>query len=168
MGANGQGADAIEGRWLTLPRTLCFVLNGNDILLMKRASHKRVFPNCFNGVGGHIERHEDPLTGARREIKEETGLDVDGLRLRTIHNIDAGADIGIILFVFTAVSSTRETIHNDEGTLHWIPRSQVLGLELVEDLPFLLPKIFSMGTEELPLFAHVEYDDMDQIQIHFA
>src|SRR5262245_52850594 len=72
MGAVEQGANATQNRWLTIPRTLCFVLNGNDVLLMKRAPHKRVFPNRYNGVGGHIERDEDPLASARREIKEET------------------------------------------------------------------------------------------------
>src|SRR5215813_2874096 len=120
MGASEQGANATEGRWLTIPRTLCFVLNGDDILLMKRGSHKRVFPNRYNGVGGHIERDEDPLTSARREIKEETGLDVRDLRLRAVYNIDAGETTGIVLFVFTALSDTRAVKANNEGTLHWI------------------------------------------------
>ena len=73
MGSEEQGADVIKGRWLTIPRTLCFVFNGDDLLLMRRAAHKRVFPNRYNGVGGHIERDEDPYTSAKREILEETG-----------------------------------------------------------------------------------------------
>ncbi|MEL6271862.1 MAG: hypothetical protein AAFR22_18795, partial [Chloroflexota bacterium] len=51
MGAKEQGADATQGRWLVIPRTLCFVLNGDDVLLMKRAAHRRVFPNRYNGAG---------------------------------------------------------------------------------------------------------------------
>src|SRR4030095_8613577 len=90
MGANQQGANATQGRWLTIPRTLCFVTNGDDVLLMRRAPHKRVFPNQYNGVGGHIERDEDVYASAKREILEETGLQVDNLRLRAIYNIDAG------------------------------------------------------------------------------
>ncbi|PJF37889.1 MAG: hypothetical protein CUN55_19790, partial [Phototrophicales bacterium] len=62
MGANEQGANVTSGRWLTIPRTLCFIFNGDDVLLMKRSPHRRVFPNCYNGVGGHIERDEDPYT----------------------------------------------------------------------------------------------------------
>ncbi len=33
MGAKEQGADAIAERWLTIPRTLCFIQNGDDVLL---------------------------------------------------------------------------------------------------------------------------------------
>jgi len=63
MGAKDQGADATAGRWLVIPRTLCFVTHGDDVLLLKRAGHKRVYPGLYNGVGGHLERDEDPLTG---------------------------------------------------------------------------------------------------------
>jgi 8-oxo-dGTP diphosphatase len=168
MGANEQGANATENRWLTIPRTLCFVLNGDDILLMKRAPHKRIFPNRYNGVGGHIERDEDPLTSARREIKEETGLDVGDLRLRAVYNIDAGEATGIILFVFTAWSVQREVVANSEGTLYWVARKEVHTLDAVEDLPLILPRILAMNENESPLFVHVSYDANDVIQMRFA
>lgn len=168
MGASEQGADATQGRWLTIPRTLCFVTNGDDVLLLKRAAHKRVFPNRYNGVGGHIERDEDPLSSAKREILEETGLVVRNLWLRAVYNVDANEEMGIVLFVFTAVSDSRVVIANDEGTLHWIPKNQVLHFDLVEDLPFLLPRILEMKSNELPLFVHVSYDSDDCIRMRFA
>ena len=108
MGAQQQGADATSGRWLVMPRTLSFILNGDDVLLMKRAGHRRVFPNQYNGLGGHIEPFEDPASGAIREIVEESGLEVHSLRLRSIHNIDVGEETGILLFVYTAISESRE------------------------------------------------------------
>ena len=168
MGAHEQGANATDGRWLTIPRTLCFLLNGDDVLLMKRGAHKRVFPNRYNGVGGHIERDEDPLTSAKREILEETGLHVYDVRLRAVYNIDAGEATGIVLFVYTAHSDTRATQSNDEGTLHWISRGEVLNLDLVEDLPHLLPRILSMDDGSPPLFVHVSYDLNDAILIRFS
>lgn len=169
MGANEQGANATAGRWLTIPRTLCFVLHGDSVLLMKRAAHRRVFPNQYNGVGGHIEHDEDPLSGARREIKEETGLNVHDLQLKAVYNIDAGQSTGIVLFVFTALSDSREFVSdNREGTLHWIPQSQVMQLDLVEDLPLILPRIFAMQPNEAPLFVHVSYNAADNIQMRFA
>lgn len=168
MGANEQGANALDNRWLTIPRTLSFVFSGDDVLLMKRAAHKRVFPNRYNGVGGHIERDEDPLTSARREIKEETGLDVTDLRLRAVYNIDAGEATGIVLFVFTALSASRDVTANAEGTLHWIGRDALFALDLVEDLPLLLPRILPMAADAVPLFVHVSYDENDAIQMRFA
>ena len=168
MGANEQGANATTNRWLTIPRTLSFVLNADDVLLMKRAPHKRVFPNRYNGVGGHIERDEDPLTSAMREIKEETGLDVRDLDLCAVYNIDAGEATGIVLFVFTAASDSREVVANDEGTLHWVPREAIMQLDLVEDLPIILPRILARRASDLPHFVHVSYDAADHIQMRFA
>lgn len=169
MGAQGQGADATEGRWLTIPRTLCFVTHGDEVLLMKRAAHKRVFPNQYNGLGGHIERDEDPYSGARREIREECGLEVRDLRLRAIHHIDAGQTTGILLFVFTAISDQRAvSTDSAEGTLHWVPRDKVSALDLVEDLPDVLPRVLTMPPDAPPHFVHVSYDDADQIILRFA
>ena len=168
MGAAQQGADVSDGRWLTMPRTLSFVMNGDAVLLMKRAAHKRVFPNQYNGLGGHVERDEDITSSALREIEEESGLAVHSLKLRSIHNIDAGGATGILLFVFTAVSDTW-TIRKDcaEGKLEWIPKDRVLDLDLVEDLPELLVRIFAMGDDQPPAYAHVSYDESDRILLRF-
>jgi 8-oxo-dGTP diphosphatase len=168
MGAKEQGATQTTGRWLVIPRTLCFVLNGDDVLLMKRAAHKRIFPNRYNGVGGHIERDEDPLTSARREIREETGLEVRDLRLRAVYNVDAGAEAGVGVLLFTATSDARATIASDEGTLHWVPRSEVMNYDLVEDIPLVLPRILAMPPESPPLFIHLSYDPADRVQLHFG
>lgn len=168
MGASEQGADAVEGRWLALPRTLCFVFNGEDILLMKRGAHKRVFPNRYNGLGGHVERYEDPISSAAREIHEESGLTVRELRLRAVYNVDAGSSAGIILFVFTAWSDSRVVSANDEGTLHWVPCDSVLALDLVDDLPLILPRILGAESSAQIIFAHLSYDDQDKLVMKFA
>jgi 8-oxo-dGTP diphosphatase len=168
MGATDQGADRDAGRWMTIPRTLCFITNGDDVLLMKRAETKRIFPGRYNGIGGHIERDEDPYTSALREIKEETGLVINELTLRGIYNVDAGQEVGITLFIFTGASNSRDVSAGDEGSLHWIPIASAGHLSLVEDLPFLLPRLFGNRRHETPFFAHVSYDENDQIVMRFA
>lgn len=169
MGAKEQGADAIAGRWITIPRTLCFITHGDDILLLKRGAHKRVFPGRYNGVGGHIERHEDPQTGAIREMHEETGLDVTNVRFRGAIHVDAGAErSGIMVFVFSAEATTRAFTNSDEGTLEWVPRDRVQFLPLVEDLPILIPLLFDWPQQESPFFAHASYDENDELRLIFA
>ncbi|MCY3914866.1 MAG: NUDIX domain-containing protein [Chloroflexi bacterium] len=168
MGASEQGAELTEDRWLTMPRTLSFVMNGDDVLLMKRAAHKRIFPNQYSGLGGHIERDEDPHSGALREIAEESGLRVHSLRLRSIHNIDSGGATGILLFVYTAISDSREARKDcPEGQLEWIAKDQVFELDLVEDLPELLARIFAMKDDQPPMNARVSYDAADNIVLRF-
>ncbi len=169
MGARQQGADATRDRWLTMPRTLSFVFNGDDVLMLKRDAGKRVFPNQYNGLGGHVERDEDVRSSALREIKEESGLTVHSLRLRGIHNIDAGAASGILLFIFTAISDIRDLLpESPEGKLEWIPIDNVLDYDLVEDLPHLLPRLFNLPDGHEPFYAHVGYDEEDEIRLRFV
>jgi len=169
MGAKQQGADATQDRWLTMPRTLSFVINGDDVLMLKRDAGKRVFPNQYNGLGGHVERDEDVRSSALREIEEESGLIVHSLRLCSIHNIDAGEASGILLFIFTAISDSRELKPDSpEGTLEWISIDKVLDYDLVGDLPQLLPRIFNFPDRQGPLYAHVAYSEEDKIRLRFV
>jgi 8-oxo-dGTP diphosphatase len=176
MGAKDQGADAatVARRWQVVPRTLCFVTHGNEVLLLKRALHKRIFPGYFNGIGGHIERDEDPLSGAVREIYEETGLEVHNVRFCGCTLINAGQATGILLFIFRAEANSRAFTDSDEGALHWLSIEEILAgiqngtatLPLVEDLPIILLRIF--GEDRQPFFAHVSYDAQDRIQFRLA
>ncbi len=169
MGARQQGADATQHRWLTMPRTLSFVINGDDVLMLKRDASKRVFPNQYNGLGGHVERDEDVRSSALREIEEESGLIVHSLRLRSIHNIDAGEASGILLFIFTAISDSRDLKPDTpEGTLEWISIDKILDYDLVEDLPQLLPRIFNLPDKQGPLYAHIGYDEEDKLRLRFV
>ena len=168
MGSQDQGADAITDRWLTIPRTLCFVTHGHDVLLLKRAAHKRVYPNKYNGVGGHLERDEDVLTGAIREIYEETGLLVSDVVFCGISHVDVGIETGIMVLVFRAKAQSREFVDSDEGTLHWVAQDQVDELDLVEDLPVLLPRVLAMKAGDPPFFVRVSYNAADEVQLDFA
>lgn len=168
MGAKDQGADAIEGRWLVIPRTLCFITHGRDVLLLRRGEHKRVYPGRYNGVGGHLERDEDPLTSAIREMQEETGLALEDVRLRGLIHVDAGSANGIIVFVFVARAPSREFVDSNEGTLEWVPLDAADSLPLVEDLPILLPLLFDAPDDGRPFYAHMSYDADDRPVLLFA
>jgi len=135
-------------RYLTVPRTLCFVLHGDDALLIRRARHKRLFPGKVNGVGGHVEAGEDVAASAAREIREETGLAVDDLWLAGVVHVDGrlgqtdalpdGSVPGVMVLVFTAQASSRDVRASEEGELIWVPLSQVHGLDWVDGDPKLL------------------------------
>lgn len=163
MGASDQGAQHTEGRWLTVNRTLCFLRCEEDVLLLKRSLMTRIFPGRFNGVGGHIERGEDPMTSARREILEETGLTVHALDLRAIYAIDAGQANGIMVFVFVGSVSARDVVDSDEGKLHWIPIDKVRDYPLVDDLYQILPRILQAPVDSAPLFIQMRYNGSDKL-----
>lgn len=168
MNATQQGFDA--ARWMVIPRTLIFLTNGGDLLLMKRGAHRRVFPNRYNGLGGHVERGETIAAAALREVHEESGIrpeQVRDLRLRAISHVESGAEGGIVVFVFTGEALTRVTQANDEGDLHWIPLPMVSGLPLVDDLPHLLPRLFGETARRELIYLRVRYDEADRTLIDF-
>jgi len=136
-------------RYTVVPRTLCFLVEGEDVLLLRGAADKPLWAGRLNGVGGHIEPGEDPLTSARREVQEETGLVIRDLSLRAIVHIAAsGAEQGVMLFVFIGRAPSRIARSGREGELGWYPTNRLPWAELVDDLRELLPRVLG---EEMSL-----------------
>jgi 8-oxo-dGTP diphosphatase len=168
MTRSDQGVEKSAHRYKAVPRTLCFILHGDDVLLLHGSPTKRIWPGKYNGVGGHVEAGEDIYGAAIREMREETGAGVSDVRLRGVINIDIGQETGIILFVFTAQAHGREVRPSPEGALEWVRRDRLEALDLVEDLSKLLPHVLSMQPADPPFFAHYHYDEHDQLVITFA
>ncbi len=167
MSASEQGVGGGQDRYAAIPRVLVFVFNGGDVLLLKGAPNKRIWANRYNGLGGHVEACEDVYTAARREVHEESGLQVTDLRLRGVISIDIGRPTGIMLFVFTAQSVDRETRPSHEGTLEWVPVQHLPRDRLVRDIPILLERIATLKDGET-FFARYWYDAQEQLQIAFS
>jgi 8-oxo-dGTP diphosphatase len=159
---------AHNARYTVVPRTLSFLIHGDDVLLLRGAAKKRLWPGKLNGVGGHLEPREDPLTSARREIYEETGLVVHDLTLRGIVHISDQEDTpGVLLFVFTGTAPSREVRSSDEGDLAWYPHQALPWAELVEDLRLLLPKVLGQEPAAL-IYGHYAMDAAGQMAFYFT
>lgn len=155
-------------RYTVIPRTLVFITRGDRVLLLRGSAKKRIWANKYNGIGGHIERNEDIYSAARREVIEETGLNFENLRLVGLINVDGDQPTGIMLFVFAAESRSGEPIPSEEGTLEWIERDHITQVELVEDLPIILPRTINHPLGALPFFAHYSYNEREELIIRFA
>ncbi len=107
-----------------------FLTNNDNILLMKRGSGNPIAPGYWYGVGGHMEPEEinDPYGAIYREIKEECSIDlenIDNFELKYIVYNRNDDEVVVNHFFFGEVK-TPEVVENNEGSLHWVPREEVL------------------------------------------
>jgi len=155
-----------KNRYTVIPRTAIFLRRGDLYLLLKGAPTKRLWPNKYNGLGGHVERGEDILSAAKRELLEETGLAADLWLCGTVI-LDAG-EMGICLFLFSGECLESEPQPSIEGTAEWVAYDAIPELPVVEDLPILLSKIRHMHRGDPPFAARSYYDEQERLIVEFA
>lgn len=104
---------------LNAPRAACvLVRNPNGKIL---AVSRKDDPNALGMPGGHVDIGEKDIDAARRELKEETGLDVTDLveifSMRDSH--------GFMTTTFSGnVSGTIHT--NESGVIRWVNPSSLI------------------------------------------
>lgn len=154
-------------RYMLIPRTAIFLRRGDAYLLLKGAPTKRLWANRYNGLGGHLERGEDVLSAAKRELLEESGLSGDLWLCGTLI-VETGQNPGICLYFFSGESNDGEPQPSSEGQAEWIEYDRLSDLPVVEDLPVLLGRIHEMKRGDPPFAARSFYDENNRLTVLFG
>lgn len=134
--------------------TLGYLLSpdGRQVLLIHR-NRRPEDPHFgkYNGLGGKLHREEDVVSGLRREIREEAGLECTELSLRgTISwpGFGRGGEdwFGFIFRIDRWMGQPRADNH--EGTLEWVDLTRVLQLPLWEGDRYFLPLVLEPNNRQ--------------------
>ncbi len=114
--------------------TLCYIENDHGEYLMLHRTKKQNDLNAgkWIGVGGKFETDETPEECLLREVYEETGLTLTRYRFRGIVTFLSNEWEGEYMHLFTADKYEGTLCDCNEGELAWVPKNDVLKLNLWE------------------------------------
>lgn len=124
-----------------------FAEDGRRVLLVQR-DRRPDDPHFgkYNGLGGKVEANEDIVACFRREVREESGLECETLKLCGTISWPGfgkgGEDWFGFIFRVDRWSGTPLS-ENVEGTLHWVDVERVMELPLWEGDRHFLPLVFT-------------------------
>jgi 8-oxo-dGTP pyrophosphatase MutT (NUDIX family) len=125
----------------TIRAVLCYLKKDNKYLLLLKGSG-RFGGGFWNAPGGKMEKGETAEEAARREVKEETGLDVVSLKKIGDNDFFFGEqktrpDWSVEVFVSNDFSGT--ITESDEGRLEWFPEEKLPFDQMWQDDRYWLP-----------------------------
>ena len=102
--------------------TLCYILRGNECLMLHRVKKENdLNKDKWIGIGGKFEDKESPEDCLLREVREETGLTLTNYAYRGIVTFVSDRWPTEYMHLFTADGFEGELKQCDEGELEWLP-----------------------------------------------
>ena len=118
---------------------LCLIQDGDKILMQNRVKEDW---KGYTLPGGHVEIGESFVDAVKREMKEETGLEILDPRLVGIKQFPMKngnyAEGRYVVLLFKATEFTGNVVSSDEGQMEWIRYDKVSEIDTVDDFADLL------------------------------
>lgn len=122
------------------------VINNNGkFLLLKRSSNESIFPEKWELPSGKVNFGEDPYDALKREIKEETGIDILNARpfMCTHYTIEKPDNKRhTVQIIYLADLSEKPGINielsNEHQAYKWISPKELKNLDTFDDMITIL------------------------------
>jgi len=144
---------------------LCILRNKDKILLLQRAKQPHYMK--YIPIGGKLEPFETPVEAAKREVKEECGVDLANLKFCGVMVETSPVDFNWVNFIYTAEVDFFEPPPCNEGTLKWVKISDLSNIStpttdryiyhyVLKGKPFMFNAIYNEKIELLELHEEIE------------
>jgi 8-oxo-dGTP diphosphatase len=151
-----------------IPAVLVYVCRKDKILMIHRNSpgNADYHAGKWNGLGGKCEADESFLETARREVFEESGLELSenslkGIGFLQFPNFKPHKNEDWLVSVFIAESQQGEAHPSSpEGDLHWIPTKDILSLNLWPGDRYFIPYVI----QAKPFMGTIWYEGQDVVR----
>ena len=120
---------------------LCMIVDGTRILVQDKVG------KGADGIilpGGHVEEHEPIVDSVIREMKEESGLDIESPRLCGVKEWINEDGSRYVVFLFQTDRFSGELASSDEGRVFWMEKEDVLKSKWIWHMDCLM-KILADG-----------------------
>lgn len=120
------------GRFLVAMGAIIEHKNTDKILLLKRGIEKDFSPDIWEYVTGRLNQFEEPLDGLRREIREESGLEVEIIKPINIFHFFRGESVAekeLVGIMYWCKTETQEVKLSEEHSDYlWVSVDEALEL----------------------------------------
>jgi 8-oxo-dGTP diphosphatase len=133
----------------------CIIEHEGKILLFKRSNLVGTYRGLWGGVAGYVEELEAPYDTAVKEIRQETGIDLDGLELVRKGNplefsdTYEGRRYDWIVYPFLFHIKDKELVRIDweHEQYRWVYPSEIKKLDIVPGLDEVVRQL--LGTSDI-------------------
>jgi len=140
-----------------------FLRHGDKYLLMKRAPNRKVAPDVWSGVGGHMECDElnDPQAACLREVWEESGITAEQISNLTLRYIIVRCFRDTIrqTYIYFGKTDAEPIDKTDEGELYWIPESELFDRKFTATFAAMLKHYLTTTDTERVIVGVAENDN---------
>jgi 8-oxo-dGTP diphosphatase len=124
------------------------VVNNGKILIVQRASND-TFPDLWEFPGGKREPLEKSVDGAKREVKEETGLDVEIDKVVGVFDYQLEKEDGIrdatqINFLVRPIGPTEVKLSEEHQNFAWITEKEIDNYKISDNTKEIIKKAFEL------------------------
>lgn len=117
------------------------VLNSSGEVLLLKRSEKTSRAGGWDFPGGGLENGEDPVEGIRREILEETRLEVADVRPVFATSFNEDADFVVMIGYRTYTKSDDVVLNWEHNEYKWVTMEEALNSELPDLLKTIIKQI---------------------------